>query len=195
MGFLGAYQSYSSGNIEAGDFESAMAAVGLLGSAPGVARASVFGARGLTSALENYYGGPKAFVNVRRVPAELANEGFPTETAPYAGDAIEFQTGRTMYFVRIRHTGNAGDPAGRFLVSAESVLSKTRSQLKEMLALEGEVIGLQLVKVPPGIRMRAGRVAAQPEWGASSPGDALQYQLLEHISSDSFSEQLIPISP
>ena len=96
QGFLAAYQSYSNGNTEAGDFESAMAALGALGSAPGLASGSVLGARGLTSALESYYTGPKNFVNVQSVPEALANAKYP-QSPPYAGNAIEFETGTAQY--------------------------------------------------------------------------------------------------
>jgi RHS repeat-associated protein len=195
IGFLSAYQSYSSGNIEAGDFESAMAAATAVLSTPGLARGSVLGARGLTAALENYYGGPKNFINIQRVPMELANEGYPTDSAPYAGAAIEFETGKTQYFVRIIHIGNLDKPQGGFLTTAESVIGKSRHQLKQMFALRGDVVGFQMVKVPPGIRMRAGRVAAQPNWGEDNPGEAVQYQLLDENAAENFSGQIIPVNP
>jgi RHS repeat-associated protein len=194
VGFIAAYQSYSSGNTSAGDFESALAAVGVLGSAPGVARGSVLGARGLTSALENYYEWQKNFVNIQRVPEALANAEHPN-SPPYVGDAIEFETGRTEYFVRIIHIGNMENPAGSFLTTAESVIGKSRTQLKQMFALPGDVVGLQTVKVPPGIKMRAGRVAAQPNLGENNPGDALQYQLLNRNQLDNFSGNTIPVYP
>lgn len=194
IGFLAAYQSYSSGNVAAGDFESAMAAVTALASGQEFSR-TVTTASGLTSALENYYAGPKFYQNIRRVPLSQANAGYPPESAPYAGAAVEFETGAAQYFVRIRHTGNIAKTRGGWLATPESVIGKNRAQLKQMFALEGEVVGLQLVKVPSGVRMRAGRAAAQPTWGENNPGNELQYQLLDQIESSNFSEQLIPVNP
>ena len=100
-----------------------------------------------------------------------------------------------MYFVRIRHTGNTTNPQGKWLTTAESVAGKTKAQLRQMFGLQGEVTGLQSVKVPPGVRMRAGRVAAQPTWGTMNPGDAVQYELLDQIGSANFSEEVIPVTP
>ncbi len=191
IGFSAAYQSYYTGNIEAGDFESALAAVGAISAAPGLARGSVIGARGLTSALETYYGGPKLFINVQRVPSTLANAGY--EYAPFEGDALEFQTGRTTYFARLLTPLNK--QTGKWLATTESVFGKTPAQLKQMFALEAEPFAIQVVRVPPGATLRAGRVAAQPQWGVTSSSDAVQYQLLNGIDADNFSTKTIPIQP
>jgi hypothetical protein len=194
LGYYVALQSYLSGNVEAGDFESAMAMIGAVSSVPGLVGDSVLGARGLTAALENSCTGPKSFVNIKSVSKAVANAEHPN-SPPYAGDAIDFNTGRTQYFVRIMHIGNMHSSEGGFLTTAESVIGKSRSELKQMFALQGDVVGIQVVKVPPGIRMRAGRVAAQPNWGNNNPGNAVQYQLLEDIADDNFSGQIIPVEP
>jgi RHS repeat-associated protein len=190
IGFLSAYQSYSSGNIEAGDFEAAMAALGAATSTPGLARGSVFGVRGLTSALERYYGGSKSFLNIHRIPAELANEGY--KYPPFAGDAIEFQTGRDMYFVRLRTPLNK--LTGKWLAAPESVIGKTPAQLKQLFALEEEPNAIQVVRVPRGTKMSAGRIASQPQWGVPADSDAIQYQLGNGIDPDNFSTKTVELT-
>ncbi|WJY13389.1 VENN motif pre-toxin domain-containing protein [Pectobacteriaceae bacterium CE90] len=124
--------------------------------------------------------------NVKAISAAEANSPFIEKgwNAPYdsATQVRTFTTTSDITFMRVSTPNN---PIGAFLVRADEIVGMTREQIQQHLALPNVPTQVAEVTVPAGTRMQAGKVAAQPEFGAPNSG-GVQYQLLQQIPTNSF---------
>ncbi|MDD0968534.1 MULTISPECIES: hemagglutinin repeat-containing protein [Pseudomonas] len=127
-----------------------------------------------------------SITNVRAISADEANAPFVAKgwNPPYdTGSQVRtFTTTTDIKFARVSTVDN---PQGAFLVRADEIAGMTPQQIQQHLALPKVPTQVADVTVPPGTNMQVGRVAAQPEFGASSKG-GVQYQLLGQIPNESF---------
>ncbi|WNZ86719.1 hemagglutinin repeat-containing protein [Pseudomonas sp. P108] len=128
----------------------------------------------------------KSIENVRAISANEANAPFVERgwSPPYdTGSQVRtFTTATEIKFARVSTVDN---PQGAFLVRADEIAGMTPEQIQQHLALPKVPTQVAEVSVPPGTNMQVGRVAAQPQFGASSKG-GVQYQLLSKIPDESF---------
>lgn len=88
---------------------------------------------------------------------------------------------RERNFVRVHGEGNQ---ARSWLVRAEEIDGLSPAQIRDKLALPETPTMISDVRVPAGTHLRVGTVGKQEGWGN---GGGVQYELLDRIPSDSFS--------
>ncbi|WP_324020369.1 hemagglutinin repeat-containing protein [Pantoea sp. JZ29] len=144
-------------------------------------------AGGIAGAAATLYPSKNSMIsNVKAISADEANAPFINRgwNAPYdsATQVRTFTTTSDLTFVRVSTSNN---PIGAFLVRADEIAGMTPEQIQQHLALPNVPTQVAEVTVPAGTRMQVGKVAAQPEFGASESG-GVQYQLLDQIPDTSF---------
>lgn len=95
-------------------------------------------------------------------------------------------TAKDLEFVRVSTKDN---PIGSWLVRADEISGMTPEQIQQYLALPKVTTQMAAVIVPAGTKMQVGKVAPQPQFGASS-SDGVQYELLDRIPTASFGKPI-----
>jgi hypothetical protein len=129
----------------------------------------------------------RAVTKLERISASEVNAPFVAKGygPPYYSEGAQvrrFTTGQDMRFVRVH---GAGNQQGAFIVRSEEITGMTAQQIQQHLALPRVPTHISDVHVPPGARIRMGRVARQPAFGVPDPG-GIQYELLDQIPASSF---------
>ncbi|MEO8820889.1 MAG: RHS repeat-associated core domain-containing protein [Ginsengibacter sp.] len=132
--------------------------------------------------------------DLHSISAEEANKGFKEPPFMKGTRVTEFRTTIKTKFVRVFNPGNSNSRGpGQWMMKESDIQGLNPEQIQQKFALPGESAPSEIVEVevPSGTLMRTGQ-AGENSFGS---GGGVQYQLMERIPDDSFSDPtLLPTS-
>ncbi len=120
--------------------------------------------------------------------AQIARGDFPSYVP---GTQIgEFVTVEATQLVRVGTSSGGG-----WFVRAQDITGKTPEQIRQFLALERVPTHIEIVNVPIGTNLRAGQIAAQPQWGVPVASGGVQFENLGSRLDPSVFQGLRQLTP
>jgi RHS repeat-associated protein len=127
---------------------------------------------------------------VKIISSVEANVGFTQPPYKAGSNVSEFKTQSGQIFVRVFTKGTTS-PQGQWIMKPEAIEGLSPSQIQSKFSLPNTPTDMVEVNPPPGTTIRAG--PAGPAF--NQPGGGIQYQLMQKIPTESFTNPIELIVP